>query len=71
MIKIQEIICLILSAFLRSYKEMSLMILYAEDFMFAAENMVFIYLSVFRIQARQAVFLWDVYNSPKLLELMV
>lgn len=52
MIKIYEIICLILSAFLRSYKEMSLMILYADDFMFAAENMVFIYLSVFRIQAR-------------------
>ena len=32
MIKIWEIICLILSAFLRSYKEMSLMMLYADDF---------------------------------------
>ena len=49
MIKIWEIICLILSVFLRSYKEMSLMMLYADDFMLAAENMVFIYLSVFRI----------------------
>ena len=34
MIKIWEIICLILSVFLRSYKEMSLMMLYADDFVF-------------------------------------
>jgi len=46
MIKIWEIICLILSAFLRSYKEMSLMMLYADDYVCCGEHGFYLPVSI-------------------------
>lgn len=54
--------CLILSMFLQSYQRINFMMLDYDRFMFVAENMVFIYFSVFRFQAHKAIFLWDMYN---------
>lgn len=57
-----EIIYLILSVFLKVIQGIRFMVLDSDGFMFAAENMVFICLIVFRCQAPRVVFLWDIHN---------